>query len=155
LCGSRQKFDLVEGVCTMNAKIVRNPKSRGGFTLVELVVVVLIMGIIAAVALPKLTASTATAKTNSAKQSLAVVRDAVELYKADNGSYPADAATLPTILKPYLKGPFPACPIGAGTGSIAVAVGTDPPALVAGGAGWAYTVATGDFYVNDTPSLGF
>ena len=70
---------------------VNKSSRRRGFTLVELVVVVLIMGIIAAIALPKMATSTATAKTNSAKTSVAVIRDAIELYKADNGAYPSDA----------------------------------------------------------------
>jgi general secretion pathway protein G len=126
---------------------------RKAFTLVEMVVVVLIMGIIAAVAMPRMTANAQTAKTNSAKQSLATIRNAIEMYKADNGSNPADAATLATVLKPYLKGPFPAAPIGANAGSAAVAVGTDPAAVVTGGAGWAYTASTGDFYLNDASGL--
>lgn len=126
---------------------------RNGFTLVELVVVVLIMGIIAAVALPKMATSTTTAKTNAAKQSLVVVRDAIEMYRAENGAYPTSAATLATTLKPYLRGPFPPAPLGANAGSSAVAVGTDPPTVVSGGAGWAFTVATGDFYLNDVTGL--
>lgn len=126
---------------------------RRGFTLVEMVVVVLIMGIVAAVAMPRMTASTQTAKTNAAKQSLATIRNAIELYKADTGSNPPDSATLATVLKPYLKGPFPPAPAGANAGSAAVAVGTDPAAVVAGGAGWAYTASTGDFYLNDASGL--
>lgn len=126
---------------------------RKGFTLVELVIVVLITGIIAAVALPKMTASTTTAKNNSAKQSLAVVRDAIEMYKTDTGAYPADAATLPALLKPYLKGPFPSAPMGSNAGNATVAVGTDPVAVVSGSAGWAYNSANGDFYLNDSSAL--
>ena len=135
------------------AKRLVKSSGRRGFTLVELVIVVLITGIIAAVALPKMTASTTTAKNSSAKQSLAVIRDAIELYKTDTGAYPADAATLATLLKPYLKGPFPSAPMGANAGSATVAVGTDPVAVVTGGAGWAYNSANGDFYLNDSTAL--
>lgn len=126
---------------------------RTGFTLVELVVVVLILGILAAVAIPRMTASTATAKSNSAKQSLAVVREAIELYKANNGVYPSDAATLPTLLKTYLKGPFPACSMG--NLNATVVAGTDPVSVVTGGAGWAYTVETGDFVINHVDGIAY
>lgn len=139
----------------MNASIVSKKSPRPGFTLVELVVVVLIMGIIAAVALPKMATSTTTAKQNTAKQSLAVIRDAIELYKADNGSYPTTASSLPTTLAPYLKGPFPPSPIGANAGSATVATGTSPASLISGSDGWAYVSSTGDFYVNDTASLAY
>jgi general secretion pathway protein G len=130
-------------------------KQRAGFTLVELVVVVLIMGILAAVALPRMTATTTSAKASSAKQSLATVRDAIELYKGETGAYPADAATLPTLLKPYLKGPFPAAPLGANAGNADVAEGVDPVAVVNGTAGWAYNTTTGDFYMNDASALAW
>ena len=124
-----------------------------GFTLVELVIVVLIPGILAAIAIPRMTASTTTAKTNAAKQSLSVIRNAIELYKADNGYYPSDAATLPKLLKSYLKGPFPVCTIG--NTNATVVAGTDPVGVVAGGAGWAYSVATGDFVINHADGIVF
>ena len=99
--------------------------------------------------------TTTTAKTNSTKQSLAVIRDAIELYRVENGAYPATPASLPTLLKPYLKGPFPSAPIGTNAGSAVVATGTDPIAVVSGGSGWAYTVSTGDFYLNDAAGLAW
>ena len=50
--------------------------------MIELVVVVLVMGILAAVAAPKMFDTATNAKVNATRQSLVVVRDAIELYKA-------------------------------------------------------------------------
>ena len=99
--------------------------------------------------------STTTAKQNAAKQSLAVIRDAIELYKADNGTYPTTASTLPTTLAPYLKGPFPPAPLGANAGSTTVATGTAPASVISGTDGWAYVNSTGDFYLNGTSALAY
>lgn len=87
------------------------PKKRNGFTLVELVIVVLILGIIAAIAAPKMFDTAANAREAATRQSLAVIRDAIELYRAQNGIYPL-AATVVTALRPYINGPFPAAQVG-------------------------------------------
>jgi general secretion pathway protein G len=137
----------------MKADIASRFINRRGFTLAELVVVMLVLGILAAIALPKMTTNTNTAKTNGARQSLSTIRDAIEMYKVDNGAYPANATSLSTALKPYLRGPFPAAPVGANAGSASVATGVDPIAVITGGAGWAYTPTTGDFYLNDVSYL--
>ena len=63
-------------------------KSRG-FTLVELIIVIIILGILAALAIPQFTSSTTDAKESSLKGNLAVLRTAIGLYYHEHGSiYP-------------------------------------------------------------------
>jgi general secretion pathway protein G len=127
-------------------------RSRGGFTLIELVVVVLVMGILAAVAAPKMFDTATNAKLNSARQSLSVLRDAIELYKAQNGTYPGQTGTgtaLATDLKPFLKGPFPTIAIAGfkkdGTVKYATPVGSPD-----GATDWVYDKADGTIIMNLT-----
>jgi general secretion pathway protein G len=126
---------------------------RNGFSLVELVVVVLIIGILAAVAAPRMFDTAGDARENGTKQSLVVVRDAIELYKAQNGDFPP-AATLATALKPFLKGPFPAVQIGANKNN-SVAPSVQPSITTPEGTneGWAYNESTGEFVINEVPFI--
>jgi general secretion pathway protein G len=126
---------------SMNRRV---SKLRRAFTLVELVVVVLIVGILAAVAAPKMFDTTGKAKESATKTSLSVVRNAIELHFAENGSYPATANDVETGLTRYIKGPFPKAEI-AKTADSKVKVGTTPD----GTTGWLYDNATGNIIVND------
>ncbi len=126
---------------------------RNGFSLVELVVVVLILGILAAVAAPRVFDTAGDAGKNGTKQSLIVVRDAIQSYKAQNGSFPP-AATLATALKPFLKYPFPSVQIGSNKNNL-VASSTQPTITTVepGANGWAYNETTGEFVINETPHI--
>ena len=53
------------------------PSARRGFSLVELVIVILILGILAAVAAPRMFNTAGEARTNGTRQSLVVIRNAI------------------------------------------------------------------------------
>lgn len=57
-----------------------NNKKNGGFTLVELIIVIIILGILAALAIPQFTSSTQDASVATLQGNLAVMRNAINLY---------------------------------------------------------------------------
>jgi general secretion pathway protein G len=128
---------------------------RAGFTLIELVVVIMILGILAGVAAPKFFATSKSANENGTKQSLAIVRDAIELYaSANGGNLPACTGTgddFILLLTPYIRGSFPKCMVGPGANQdddITPVTGV-PAGVVGDGTGWKYSTTTGTFIVNN------
>jgi len=84
---------------------------RKGLTLVELLIVVIILGALAAIAIPRITTSTATAKANACATNIDIMNSQIELYRADTGSYPSTLATL-TGDANYFPDGAPVCPSG-------------------------------------------
>lgn len=73
----------------MGARVGRPPAAAGGFTLVELLIVVVIIGILAAVALPKLWSAIDCANEGAAVGVLTAIRYAPVLYSAEHrGQFP-------------------------------------------------------------------
>jgi len=66
--------------------------NKRGFTLIELMIVVAIIGILAAIAIPKFADLISKSKEGATKGSLSTVRSALQIYYGDNeGWYPTDA----------------------------------------------------------------
>ena len=125
-------------------------KRRAAFTLVELVVVIMILGILAGVAAPKLLNTSTQATENGLRQTLSVVRDAVELYAAQNsGSLPpctSTGADFRTALQPYLRGDFPVSPYGTTNSDIKPTTGASTTADNT--TGWMFNTTDGTFICN-------
>ena len=105
---------------------------RKGFTLVELVVVVAIIGILVTIAVPKFTAMTDGAKEATFEANHRILISAVSMYVADNGG---DLPTVITDLDPYL-------PNGGTTALLG-----DPP-------GATYTINSGALESSFVPTNG-
>jgi general secretion pathway protein G len=128
---------------------------RNGFTLVELVVIVMILGILAGVAAPKLLKTSGSATDNGLKQTLSIIRDAIELYSSANGgNYPpctaGAAADFKAALLPYIRGTFPKCPVAGQNANIAVSNTAGTTAVDATGHSWKYNTADGTFICNSS-----
>jgi len=128
------------------------------------VVVVMILGILAAVAAPKLLGTSGTATDNGLRQTLSVVRDAIERYAAENnGEFPGtDQPSFKAQIGPLLRGAFPECPVGNADDQVDVTNSTAQPLPISGTnlTGWRYSYTTGEFIVNsdetdhsDTPVM--
>ena len=82
----------------------RTARSRG-FTLIEIMVVVVIMGILAALVVPKLMGRTDDARVTAARQDIATIMQSLKLYKLDNQRYPTTEQGLKALTEKPTTGP--------------------------------------------------
>jgi len=151
------------------------PKTRHGFTLVEVLIVVVILGILAATVLPQFNLSTSDSQEAALVQNLQILRSQIDLYRFQHsGDYPGEGT--PTfedqMLKstqldgtvgdvgqyaygPYIAGQVPSNPYNGKRGLSVIS--TDISAVVAGPtnvdagaveAGWIYRKDTGQIKAN-------
>ncbi len=101
---------------------------KAGFTLVEIMIVVAIIGLLAAIAIPNFVKARATSQANACINNLRKIDDAASQFAIEKGKKTGDDITLTTDLTPYIKmnsaGSLPPCPAG---GTYACTkVGTNP-----------------------------
>lgn len=147
-------------------------RKRRAFTLVEMVMVVMIIGMISSMAIPRISRGASAAADATLAADLTVVRKAILYFAAEhNGAFPgpnsarfttgltqySDAAGQGSVTRTttYLYGPYlqaiPPCPIGPNRGSSKVlidATNSPPRTDVSSGDGWVYNPNTGEFFAN-------
>jgi type II secretion system protein G len=77
---------------------------KKGFTLVEMLVVVVIIGVLVAIALPRFWAATEQAKIEACKSNQRAITTACELYHSIEGEYPSDISDLENVTVPVPGG---------------------------------------------------
>ena len=106
-----------------------NTSRKAGFTLVEIMIVVAIIGLLAAIAIPNFVKARTTSQANACINNLRQMDGAVQQYALENKLASTATYTL-SNLKPYIKldstGNIPPCP-ASGTYSAGASV-TNPPA---------------------------
>lgn len=79
-----------------------------GFTLIEIMVVIIILGLLATLVIPNITGYTEKAKVEKARADIASLEGALELFRADNGFFPTTEQGLDALVVKPSTGRIPA-----------------------------------------------
>ena len=98
-------------------------RRQKGFTLIELMIVILIIAILVAIAVPVYLAATKSAKRRTCQANLRTIDSAVNAYNGYYGVYPANGAVLTVLGSKWLKR-NPTCPASAAPGTYTLSSGS-------------------------------
>jgi len=84
-----------------------NYRKNSGFTLIEVMVVVVILGILAAIIVPKIMSRPEQARLVKVKQDILAIQSGLDLYKLDNGFYPTTDQGLQALVTQPTTEPLP------------------------------------------------
>lgn len=135
-----------------------NIRNQRGFTLVELVIIIVILGILAAVAIPKYQDLSSEAREASARSSLGSLRSGITIFYA-NAAVTTGTATWPTLVEVATVGDvmeqaIPKNPYQSDANAPdSVVTGVTKGVVVGARGGWAYNETTGEIWPN-TSSVG-
>lgn len=82
-------------------------KKQHGFSLIEIMVVIVILGILASIVVPKIINRPDEARAVKAKQDVLAIQNALDLYKLDNGTYPSTDQGLQALVEKPTTPPTP------------------------------------------------
>ncbi len=83
------------------------PRGQGGFTLLEILIVVAILGILATIIVPKIMKRPEEARRTKAKIDIKAIETALNLYRLDNGVYPSTEQGLEALVTKPTTGVIP------------------------------------------------
>ena len=86
---------------------VVEPRSQAGFTLIEIMVVMVIIGILAGLIVPRIIGRPDEARRTKAQVQIESIETALKLYKLDNGYYPTTEQGLQALVEPPAAGQLP------------------------------------------------
>ncbi|HEX3998862.1 MAG TPA: type II secretion system protein [Pirellulales bacterium] len=147
-------------------------KRSSGFTLIEIMIVVVILAVLAATIVPQFSTSISDSKVSAMQTNLQSLRNQIQLYALEhNSTYPTiTSGSLPQLTSttnaagtvgtgtsypygPYVQTQIPINPVDGN--STVTATTVFPPTAQTGAGGWLYDVTTGQIAPNDTAYLNY
>ncbi len=130
-----------------------NVLNQKGFTLIELVIIIVVLGILAAVAIPRYQDITSEAKEASARAALGALRSGITIFYA-NKAVTTGTATWPTLAQiaavdTVMAQAIPKNPYQSDTNAPdSIVTGVTKGVVVGARGGWAYKPSTGEVWPN-------